>query len=294
MAKIHDDIEFQNQELRRIVARLADQDNRCTAEPLYIVERSRLVCPIESEFADMFAFYSEGEMVAREHWPALEEHYEKTQFSMDDADKVIEIEGFEYDLSDNVSRYGAVEQWEAAAWFLTEEAAQEYLERNKHNLRGFNEPRIYVESMNRGVEMIVLRAALPRLVAMLDESKAQAERIKELEAARDTATREMSAYARRCGELEAQLCGQLVEHPGRKAMLLVLAELRRAKLKHPDFKPTLAQALNVLDDECEELDEAVSKGNIHGEHGVIREAAQCAAVNLRIIEMALGMVEVAA
>jgi len=95
----------------------------------------------------------------------------------------------------------------------------------------------------------------------------------------------IACHARRCRELEAQLCGQLVEHPGRKDMLLVLAELRRAKSKYPAFKPTLALALNVLDDEHGELASAILKGDIDGPHGVIREAAQVAAVAIRIIEL---------
>jgi len=120
--------------------------------------------------------------------------------------------------------------------------------------------------------------------------KAEAEAIRETVraeaaiAARNDAIREMSAYARRCGELEAQLCAQLVEHPGRKAMLLVLAELRRARLKHPAFATGPEQGFAVLQREAGELADAVIKGDIHGEHGIIREAAQVAAVAIRIVE----------
>lgn len=119
----------------------------------------------------------------------------------------------------------------------------------------------------------------------------QVERRRKAEAAIFTGIREMSAYARRCGELEAQLCAQLVEHPGRKSMLLVLAELRRAKLKYPDFARDLDQALTVLVGEVGELAAAILKRDIEGEHGVVTEAAQVGAVAMRIIEMALGMDE---
>ncbi len=95
----------------------------------------------------------------------------------------------------------------------------------------------------------------------------------------------------RVQELEAQLCGQLVEHPGRKAMLLVLAELRRAKATYPHFACDLDQALTVLLAEVGELAAAILKNDIEGEHGVIREAAQVGAVALRIIEMACYIVE---
>lgn len=112
--------------------------------------------------------------------------------------------------------------------------------------------------------------------------------------ARDTAVREMSAYARRCGELESQLCAQLVEHPGRKALLLVLAELRRAKLKHPVFAASLEQALVALASEQGELATAILKDDIDGEHGVSTEAGQVAAVAIRIIELVMSTPEASA
>ncbi len=137
-----------------------------------------------------------------------------------------------------------------------------------------------------------VREMQTQITALQVYGNEQVERRRAAESERDEAIFEATAYARRCGELEAQLCAQLVEHPGRKAMLLVLAELRRAKLKHPHFADGLDHALDVLDEEFQELVDAVSCGDIHGEHGVIREAAQVGAVALRIIEMALGMGEV--
>ncbi|MHC1701777.1 MAG: hypothetical protein AB9900_12550 [Humidesulfovibrio sp.] len=117
----------------------------------------------------------------------------------------------------------------------------------------------------------------------------EVERRRKAEAALATSIQEMSAYARRCGELEAQLCAQLVEHPGRKTMLLVMGELRRAKLKYPHFADDLDQAFDVLDEERDELAAAILKNDIDGVHGVLAEAAQVGAVALRIIEMALAM-----
>lgn len=74
-----------------------------------------------------------------------------------------------------------------------------------------------------------------------------------------------------------------------RPLLLVLEELRRAKLKYPHFADDLDQALDVLDKERDELVAAVLKEDINGEHGIIREAAQVATVAIRIIEMALAM-----
>jgi|GEM_PF-2592508 len=112
-----------------------------------------------------------------------------------------------------------------------------------------------------------------------------------LRGARDAAMRELAAYARRCGELEAQLCRRLVERPDREALLLVLRELRSARLKHPHFAVNVEEALAVLGAEYGEVAAAVLHNDVQGEHGVIREAAQVAAVAIRIIEMNLPAME---
>lgn len=75
------------------------------------------------------------------------------------------------------------------------------------------------------------------------------------------------------------------------ALDLVLQELAAAKLKHPHFAKDLDQALDVLHSESIELSGAIIKADIHGPHGVIREAAQVAAVAIRIIEMSMKEVD---
>jgi hypothetical protein len=109
-----------------------------------------------------------------------------------------------------------------------------------------------------------------------------------LREARDAAIREASAYARRCGELEAQLCGKIEDGPDRKAMLLVLAELRRAKALHPVFAYSADEAMTALTAENGELATAIVRGDITGEHGIIREASQVAAVAIRIVQTHLA------
>ena len=130
-----------------------------------------------------------------------------------------------------------------------------------------------------------------RCRALTAEKEILLGRIGRADEARDLAIKEMSAYARRCGELEAQLCAQMWEPTGRKAMHLVLAELRHAKAKYPHFASTLDQANTVLTAEHGEVAAAILAGDIEGEHGVLREAAQVAAVALRIIEMAYRMLQ---
>lgn len=75
------------------------------------------------------------------------------------------------------------------------------------------------------------------------------------------------------------------------ALDLILQELAAAKLKYPHFADSLEQALVALASEQGELATAILRRDIHGKHGVVREAAQVAAVAIRIIEMSLGEVE---
>ncbi|MBU1039727.1 MAG: hypothetical protein KKF77_01340 [Proteobacteria bacterium] len=65
---------------------------------------------------------------------------------------------------------------------------------------------------------------------------------------------------------------------------LILQELRKAKLKYPHFAINVEEAFAVLASEHGELATAILKSDVHGEHGIIREAAQVAAVAIRIIE----------
>lgn len=148
-------------------------------------------------------------------------------------------------------------------------------------------------SVSQGQEWAGLRTAdLAELLdALRDHAADKAvlqDRIAKADEACKLAVQEMSAYARRCGELEAQLCAQLVEHPGRKALLLVLAELRKAKAKHPHFADDLGQACTVLLSEAGGLATAVLRAQAFGPHGAMEEAAQVAAVCLRLIEMLQG------
>jgi NTP pyrophosphatase (non-canonical NTP hydrolase) len=152
--------------------------------------------------------------------------------------------------------------------------------------------------------------SLPGLLDELEAARAKAERLeresgarvaelaREREDARDIPTiaymsgaadykARAEAAEAKAAALEAELCDQLVEHPGRKAMLLVLQELRRAKLKHPHFADSQAQACTVLMAEVGELAAAVLRAQAFGPHGAQEEAAQVAGVCLRFIEMLL-------
>ncbi|MBU1040167.1 MAG: hypothetical protein KKF77_03585 [Proteobacteria bacterium] len=140
---------------------------------------------------------------------------------------------------------------------------------------------------NAEAEIDQLRA---QVTSLQEHNNREVERRRKAEAALAAAQKELGNYAKHCAKLEHQLAEEfLVESPDLKAILLVLEQLRRAKLKYPHFADDLDQALDVLDRERDELAAAVLKDDIDGLHGVIAEAAQVGAVALRIIEMALAM-----
>lgn len=170
----YDDTDYQDQELRRIVARLADQDNRITAEPLFCVQVCELRCGLQDGHGDIVAFVQDGQLMCRDHWELIEKAHDKfcdERYACDNANSMIMIDGEEYDVDPDhdcgLQRTECKIEWVTRAMFFTEQGAQQYLDENLHNLRGHEPPRIYAESLYRCHEMIVIRHALPRLVSML-------------------------------------------------------------------------------------------------------------------------------
>lgn len=63
-----------------------------------------------------------------------------------------------------------------------------------------------------------------------------------------------------------------------------VTELARAKRKHDWDGYSVHDMVDKLDDEREELDDAIASGNIYGTHGVVNEAMHNAVVAYRIAE----------
>jgi uncharacterized C2H2 Zn-finger protein len=70
-----------------------------------------------------------------------------------------------FDLGEDLYLYKTAFQdtWENVQPFFTEKGAEEYLRINGHNIRGREEPRIYVESAFRNAEWQAIREMLARL-----------------------------------------------------------------------------------------------------------------------------------
>jgi hypothetical protein len=63
-------------------------------------------------------------------------------------------------LSEDYSVSGYTEKWITVQTCFTEDGCQRYLDRNRHNLRGYHGVRIYADSFNRNVEMLEIREFL--------------------------------------------------------------------------------------------------------------------------------------
>lgn len=122
--------------LLAIVDRLRTQDNRCTANPMFCVQRLVRDVGYDPQYAD-------GNTV----WINMESgDYEEVPPNTLGAEE-----------------FGWKERWETVMVAFTEEGCREYMRLDGHNIkrRAYKgETRIYVESWNRCPEMIAVREFL--------------------------------------------------------------------------------------------------------------------------------------
>lgn len=120
--------------------RLNTQDNRMTQDPFFIVQE---------EFRDIGydLDYSLDENIALFEW-------EDTECILFPGD-----EGYKRALQDsNYEHTGFVARWESVAYFFTEGAADEYIDKNRHRHEGVL--RTYADSLYNNPEMKAVRAIL--------------------------------------------------------------------------------------------------------------------------------------
>lgn len=128
-------------ELKSIGRRLRTQDNRATAEPIYLVEQRAREYGVDPAYTDTFIWLGEA---ASE--PVDEEEARKLEAAFRSGEQV---EGYR--------RVGYRERWDFVTVCLTEEAADAFIVANRHNL---SDPRTYVASGWRNPEWKMVRAAL--------------------------------------------------------------------------------------------------------------------------------------
>ena len=124
--------------------RLHAQDNRMTADPIFLVQEERRIYGMDTAYDPKIAWLYDDESVEVDANEAarLEAAYQ--------ADGEDEPEGFR--------RVGYAVQWEFVMCFFTEAAADLYIKQNKHRYCG--ELRTYVGSAYRNYEWQAVRGWL--------------------------------------------------------------------------------------------------------------------------------------
>ena len=146
--------------LTEIGKEILKQDNRCTANPVFVVYEKKKVTSDKEYNNGEYIWVNDGTEYEtdQEVVDAIKEYHEK-EINIEDYDEQIDIDGDYYDKW----YYQEVEVY--VQTFFTAKSAQEYIDQNGHRL---NEPFFYAESLFRNEEMKTVRNFLIDL-AMEDE-----------------------------------------------------------------------------------------------------------------------------
>lgn len=121
-----------------IAERLRTQDNRCTADPIYVVQQRRRVYGVDENYTDNFVWVSsDGE--------ASEEESKRAEKSFQELGEEAE----------DLNRVGYIDEWVFVTACLTLKGAEDFITAQRHNL---TDPRIFVDSGHNNSEWKALRA----------------------------------------------------------------------------------------------------------------------------------------
>lgn len=128
--------------LREIGKLMHTQDNRATAEPIFLVQRKEREFGVDPEYTDLFAWVDgdSSEEVDSETAAILEATLGEGE-----------------DIDDRYRRVGYRERWEYVTTCFTEQGARQFIAANRHNL---GEARVFVDSGWRNPEWQAVRGAL--------------------------------------------------------------------------------------------------------------------------------------
>lgn len=122
--------------------RILTQDNRCTSEPIWIVQVCRRIYGMDPDYVSDLAWIDEdGDPAGPEEAAELEREYEATG-----------------DEPDCWTRTAYIDVWEFVTACMTEAGCQAYIDRNGHNHSG--ELRIYAHGSYRNEEWRAVRASI--------------------------------------------------------------------------------------------------------------------------------------
>jgi len=139
---------------------LRTQDNRATADPVYLVQRKVTDFGYALQWIERAAwFWPDGEVMPREDWDKVEKAYQHNRETV-----TLDMGGGEKETFrlDELERTGYVERWETVQTFLTKAAAEKYIAANGHF---HGEMRVWVDSAHRNPEMQFIRELF---LALLD------------------------------------------------------------------------------------------------------------------------------
>jgi hypothetical protein len=139
-------LEEERADLIAIGCNLLTQDNRCTDQPLFIVEQKRLIVGIDPEYANKIGWFDSDGMATPEEHEFLEKQYKKSRRE-----------------PDGWTRTGYSEEWQFVTACFTEQGCKDYIRIDGHNLK---DPRIYADGSYRNNEYRTVRNFLMKLAAI--------------------------------------------------------------------------------------------------------------------------------
>lgn len=134
------------EELMWISEKLHTQDNRMTANPIFLIQGELRIGPIQDGFVSDMMFHDPE---------ILHTYYEDNT----DPDKWTELmEQYESaTLPDPIMSGGYESVWKTIQTCFTEAGCDRYFRENGHNLGFYHDTRVYVDTLNRNLEMIEIR-----------------------------------------------------------------------------------------------------------------------------------------
>lgn len=138
-----------------IATRLASQDNRGTALPIFVVQQRVRIYGMDPEYTDTFTWIDAVDG-------------DDTEVDTDEAVRLEDVYQETGNIEGGYRRVSFVDRWEFVTACFTEQGCKDYIAGNGHNL---TDPRIYVMSGSRNNEWDVVRTHLMGLRKLIDRAK---------------------------------------------------------------------------------------------------------------------------
>lgn len=132
--------------LKEIASNLKKQDNRCTSDPIFLVQEQVKVWGVDPDIYDDAVMYFRDTNDGESIYETKEELGEFVRYGGD---------------TDDLEKGYYILEWKTVTSCFTEKGAEDYIAANKHNL---GKTRIYVDSLWRNAEMIAIREYLLTLI----------------------------------------------------------------------------------------------------------------------------------